>query len=980
VLISIINISLFSVALSQNYFQQEVNFKIQVTLNDTIHTLSAFETVEYINNSPDTLQFLYFHLWPNGYDNNSTELAQQLFNINGKSKLFNNPELRGYIDSLDFKIDGKLVQWKLLPDHSDICQIFLNRKLKPGERLNISTPFHVKIPKGVSSRLGHIEQSYQISQWFPKPAVYDRDGWHQMSYQDQGEFYSEFGNFDVSITLPANYIVGATGNLQNNSESIMLEKLAADTNWIKSIDTVNNYFPPSSHLTKTLRYTENNIHDFAWFADKRFHILKGNVKLPDSGRNITTWILFTNEQANIWKNAIANMNDAIRYFSKLNGDYPYKSFTAVQSALTAGAGMEYPGITVIGLVKDAYSLNDVLAHEIAHSWFYSALGSNERRYPFMDEGITSMYEERYMTEQYPDKKLWENYFKNIKVATFFHIDKMPERLVSELEWLNNARDNLEQPINLPADDYSCLNYNLIIYTKAAMGFKYLRAYLGDCLFDSIMHHYYHCWKFKHPQPDDLQFIFETESGKDLRWFFCDFIGTTKRMDYKVMHFKNNMLLVKNNAELVSPLVIAGMIGDSICFEKWIDGFEGQKWISIPDGNYTELIIDPLHVTPELYRLNNNIKTSGIFTKSDSIRIQPYFTLEDPEKRYLMYIPVLNWTKENGFMMGMALHNEFFTPKAFDYFLMPFYSFNHSQLAGYGKISYNSTPYNQFIRKITTFLEATQFGAPNNQNYHKIKLGLDLYLRENNIKNALIKKVYGNYIATSDLYQIEHQVTAKMKSFLQCGFQIEKTTIINPFTLLISSESNQSFLKTSVEFNYRISYNGKNSGLDFRLFSGTMLLQNTRPLYSFAPSGRSGNELYLFEGSYPDRFSPFPSSLFSRQMTISEGGLVSPLNESLGYSNRLISLSLTSSLPTFAAKLPFKPFVNLLMNDHGDVNNRNALFYYEAGIKAGIWNFFEIYIPLIVSKNIETITSSFKDRIRLVINLNFRNQVLLKFIQ
>ncbi|MDP3432936.1 MAG: M1 family metallopeptidase, partial [Bacteroidota bacterium] len=400
---------------AQEYFQQEVNFRINVTLNDKLHELNAFETIEYINNSPDTLHSLYFHLWPNAYSNNKTELAKQLFRINGKQKLFNDPELQGYIDSLDFKVNNQQVQWNLLADQPDICKIFLNAPLKSGDTILITTPFHVKIPKGVTSRLGHIGESYQISQWYPKPAVYDRNGWHPMSYQDQGEFYSEFGSFDVSITLPENYIVGATGILHNTDELDMLDKLAADTAWIKTIPSKEAEFPPSSEKMKTLRYTESNIHDFAWFADKRFHVLKGKVKLPNSGKEVTTWAMFTNQQAELWKDAIPYINNALWYFSKWNGDYPYESFTALQSALSAGNGMEYPGITVIGMTRDAYALDDVIAHEIGHTWFYSALGSNERRYPFMDEGITSANEVRYMNERYPDKKLWEVMIRNTKL-------------------------------------------------------------------------------------------------------------------------------------------------------------------------------------------------------------------------------------------------------------------------------------------------------------------------------------------------------------------------------------------------------------------------------------------------------------------------------------------------------------------------------------------------------------------------------------
>jgi len=976
-LISLIITGPFNKVLSQEYFQQEVNYRIHVTLDDKQNELSAFETVEYINNSSDTLHFIYFHLWPNGYSNNATELAKQLLRSGGKAKLFNDPELRGYIDSLDFKVGDRQLQWDVLPGKPDICQVWLDKDLRFGDTIKITTPFHLKIPKGVTSRLGHIGESYQISQWYPKPAVYDKSGWHQMSYLDQGEFYSEFGSFDVSITLPDNYTVGATGNLQNEKEAKRLDKLAADTSWIATSGDGNVDFPPSSAKMKTLRYTEKQVHDFAWFADKRFHVLKGKVMLPESGREVTTWVMFTNQQANLWKDAIPYVNNSLIYFSKWNGDFPYHSFTAVQSALSAGEGMEYPGITVIGRVKDAYSLDQVIAHEACHNWYYSALGSDERRYPFMDEGITSANEVRYLSERYPHKKLWEVYLNNIKLAKFFHIDNRPVMQMQQLEWMAQARENLEQPINLQSSDFTTLNYNLIIYNKAAMSFNYLRAYLGDSLYDSTMQHYYRKWKFRHPQPDDLHHLFESATGKDLTWFFDDLIGTTKRMDYKMVRLENQQLLIKNKGELKSPLVISGMEGDSICFEKWVDGFEGEKWIGIPQGNYSEIKIDPRNVTPELYRLNNNIRKSGIFPKSDPIHTQPYFTLEDPGKQYLMYFPAVNWTRENGFMIGMAFHNRFLLPKTLEYFVMPFYSFNNPGLAGFGKISYNITPWEKLIRMATISLEGVQFGAPGDQNYHKIKAGLDLYFRPGNMNNPFTNKVYGNYIAASDLFKIEHLEKAKMNSYVQFGYQLEKNSIIDPFNLLASFESNRSFLKTSVAFNYKLSYYGNKNGLDIRLFAGTMLKNNPEvPFYALAAGGRNGREQYLYEGTYPDRFSVFPSTIWSRQMTITEGGLVSPVNEKLGYSRWLISLSFVSNLPGKISRIPVKPFVNFLLNDHGTGAGHDSPLFFEAGFKAGLWNFLEVYIPLVVSSNIETITGSFKDRIRLVFNLDSFSQVKL----
>lgn len=964
----------FPEASAQAYFQQQVNYTIDVTLNDKSHELNAFEKVEYINNSPDTLRYLYFHLWPNAYSNNKTDLAKQLFAAKGKERLFDDPELRGYIDSLNFKVDNNEVQWALLPGQPDICRINLNKPLYPGKSIQITTPFHVKIPKGVTSRMGHMGQSYQISQWYPKPAVYDHTGWHQMPYLDQGEFYSEFGNFDVRITLPQNYIVGTSGVLQDKQELEMLNTLTKDTTWksVLMIGRVKHF--PSSGKTKILHYTSKNMHDFAWFADKEFHVMKGEVTLPESGRKVTTWVMFTNRQSRIWRNSLIYTNRAIATFSNLIGDYPYEGFTVVQSALSAGLGMEYPGITVIGETKDGYSLDKVIAHEACHNWFYGALGSNERRYPFMDEGITTSYEMRYMNERYPDKKLWEIYLKKEKQAKFLHVDKIPADRMMELTWLGTARSNREQPVNMGSTDFTPMNYGLIPYNNAAMSFNYLRAYLGDSMYDSIIHDYYHRWKFKHPQPNDLRRVFESHTNKELNWFFDDLLGTTKRLDYKICRYNNHQLLIKNAGELASPLLIAGMKGDSVCFEKWTDGFKGQKWVDISQGNFTEIKIDPNHITPELYRLNNNIRTTGIFPKSDPVQPQLLFGIEDPEKHSIMYIPAVNWNRENGFMVGVAVYNGLIIPKPFEYLVMPFYSLHDSKLAGYGKVSYNITPYNNLVRLAKVSLEGTQFGAPGNQNYHKIMAGLDINFRPDKETDPIRHQVTGRYILASDLYQIENLTRAKMNQYFQFGYNLQKTSLVNPFNLSVLFESGATYQKTALEFNYKQSYTGRDNGLEIRFFAGAMLNNtSTNPYYGLAPAGRSGRDLYLYEGIYPDRFAAYPSTFFSRQMTVSEGGLASPVNEKLGYSNRLMSLSLSSNLPGKAGKLGIKPFVNVLLNDHGLSPANNSPFFGEAGIKIGLWNLFEVHFPLLVTGNIQSVTGPVNNRIRIVFNLDLSKQ-------
>jgi hypothetical protein len=206
--------------------------------------------------------------------------------------------------------------------------------------------------------------------------------------------------------------------------------------------------------------------------------------------------------------------------------------------------------------------------------------------------------------------------------------------------------------------------------------------------------------------------------------------------------------------------------------------------------------------------------------------------------------------------------------------------------------------------------------------------------------------------------------------MQFGYVLDKERIINPFSLSVSLEAGKSYQKTGIEFNYRQSYYGRENGLDMRLFAGVILNDNNDlQYYSLAAGGRSGREQYLYGGTFPGRFSQFPESFWSRQMTPSEGGLVSPVNDSLGYSNWLISFSFTSNLPGKAGRLPVKPFVNLLINDHGMATEKQSPLFFEAGLKAGIWDLFEIFVPLVVSGNIRSVNGQFKDRIRFVFRLD-----------
>jgi hypothetical protein len=372
--------------------------------------------------------------------------------------------------------------------------------------------------------------------------------------------------------------------------------------------------------------------------------------------------------------------------------------------------------------------------------------------------------------------------------------------------------------------------------------------------------------------------------------------------------------------------------------------------------------------PEINRHNNTIKTSGLFPRVSPVQTRFLFAIEDPGKKTLVYIPVIFHTRLNGLIVGMALHNGYFLPKPVEYFFAPFYSGRNKSLIGLGQTSFTIRPYNSLIRSATLNLEGRQFGAPGDQVFQKFTTALDVHFRPGAPGGSLRQKVFGSFTSASDLFQITLGEKAEMVQFFKTGYSLENPRSVNPYNLVTSIELHREFRKASATVNYRYSYIGEGRGLDVRMFAGKMLANtSTAPLHGLAPGGRSGRENYLYQGLYLDRFRDFTENFWSRQLVFDEGGLVSPVNRSAGYSDWLVSLSLTSSWPVIPVWVPVRPFVNLLLNDTGTVTTNSNLFF-EAGIKTGIMDLFEIYFPLIVSDNISSL-HSFKERIRFTITID-----------
>lgn len=949
---------------AQNYWQQEVNYKIQVRLNDQKHELYGEETVEYINHSPDELSFIYFHLWPNAYENNRTALAKQKLQNNPDNELFKNPANRGFMDSLAFRVNGVPVTCEPHPEHNDICKLILNSPLHAGERITITTPFRVKIPAGGISRMGHIGQSYQITQWYPKPAVYDKKGWHPIPYLDMGEFYSEFGSFDVSITLPKNYIVGATGELQTASEikwmSELAEKGARQDSFSKRTPLIR-----SDSVFKTIRYTEKNVHDFAWFADKGFHVLKGSVILPHSGDMVTTWSLFPDRVGKFWKKSPGYIHDAVYYYSLWLGNYPYKNCTALEGPLGAGGGMEYPGITIVSAGSTDVSLDEVITHEVGHNWLYGILGFNERDYPYMDEGINTHYEMRYMEAKYPFLKLNTALGIPDVIGRFLEMDHLTGRQYYELMYLLPATYRTDQPLTLKSTDFSYINYGAIVYMKTGMCFTYLRNYLGTAEFDRIMQKFFQTWKFKHPQPEDLRKAFEEGASKNVVWFFDDLLPSDKKIDYKLSRIRQNEVLVKNKGQLPTPLILGGMKNDSLIYEQWFDGFTGKKWLSLPDLKADKLVLDENHVTPELYRHNNYLRTHGICKKVEPLKFKLFATLDDYKYTAIQYFPVVGWNSSNKIMAGGLFHNGFLLKKPFEYQLMPMYGFYGSKLAGMGKVSYNFFPQFANIRVLSFSLSGMQFAFDKNRDFNKLKAEAKVVFRNRDFRFFPRHTVS---VTISQLTNLINRPTLSNTRLLNLNYQFQNPAKLNLTRVNYNFKANKDFGRTSVEVIYNVKPRFFRSPLSLRLFTGYMFYYSANfPVSAFYVSGRTGVEDFEYEGLFPGRFDT--DGQWTHQFMPCEGGF--------GIPYRVVSNKVMASLG-FEFKPLSKGYLNFvkIYGNVGRVKNEAPLvspdhLMYEAGVKLGQAELLEIYIPVFYKKE-DFPGISYRNLVRFNLNLKVMN--------
>lgn len=641
---TLLSLCFLSLVIAQpDRWQQKISYKIDVSLNEQNHQFSGTENIDYYNNSPDTLYKLYFHLYWNAFQPNSSMDVRslELGKLTPRADRAGNPlpdwdaRVKDRIsklkeDEIGFQrvssltINGK--EQKLI-EHETILEVVLSQPILPKSKTNLIVKFNAQVPVQIrrSGRNNAEGVMYSMSQWYPKMVEYDYQGWNANQYIAR-EFYGVWGDYEVKININKKFMVAATGLLQNaNSIGYGYEDAGR-----KILQTKTN--------RNTWIFKGENIHDFVWAADTAYQHLSKKIR---NGLTIHVFYKQKDAQADsAWKNVLYAAEKVLPFIESKFGAYPYPQYSFIQGG---DGGMEYAMATLL----KGPGLGTVF-HEWMHSWYQQILGTNESLFGWMDEGFTS-YAENLVMDYYNNNWAPQSPFTSAssKQKTQHELladaDELPKNQFNEYKaYMRLANSGFEEPLTTHADHFNTnYGYSNAAYTKGDVFLNQLGYLVGDEVRDRILLAYYNTWKFKHPNANDFIRVAEKTSGLTLQWYKEYWVYSTKTIDYKIANISMDdeigkpqitiervgkmpmpldvLITYKDGTKEMHYIPLDLMLGNKIAEDKETRIIHNEWRWTHPKYKFNierklieikSIEIDPTHRMADMNRINNKIVVPG----------------------------------------------------------------------------------------------------------------------------------------------------------------------------------------------------------------------------------------------------------------------------------------------------------------------------------------------------------------------------------
>jgi len=586
-----------------NYWQQRIAYRIEAELDPVTARLSGAETIVYHNNSPDTLREMRFMLYQNAFAPGVQRVRRvpmtggtrlERVAVEGQQAR----EGRMLTGPLTYVVDGTQMR------------LSLPRALPPGGSTTVQIAWSQAVPPRGAPRTGHAEnEAFVVAQWYPQVAVYDDvNGWHALPYWTNGEFYLEYADFDVTLTLPEGWLVDATGVLQNADDVLpgpvrarVARALAQDS--IVNVVTENDVDEgaateraPGGHLE--WRFVARDVRDFAFATSNRYMWDAARAILPDAhgdGRPDTVLVsALYRPQFAAWREAAHYTRHAVTFHAERWHPYIYPKVTSAEGPI---GGMEYPMFVFIGSPSDSIALYSVISHEVAHQWYPMMVGSNESRYAWQDEGLVTYIEDLSVDDIFPG---------------------LDPALASQRAYLRIAGSDIEGEIMRAPDLFGIgPQYGVAAYTKPGTLLRALAGVIGEDRVQEGLRMYAERWLLKHPTPWDFFATLEAAAGRDLDWFWHPWYYETATLDHAVANVQQGTngaeVVIEDLGDAPMPVLLRITLADGtivdheLPVEPWLEGHTRQ--VLRVEGHVARIEIDPGQWFPDVQR-NNNVWSSG----------------------------------------------------------------------------------------------------------------------------------------------------------------------------------------------------------------------------------------------------------------------------------------------------------------------------------------------------------------------------------
>lgn len=925
----------FYLAISLLFLYGSVNgqhqLTVNATLNDSLKTLYIQQEIVYYNSSDDNLEEIYLNDWINAFSGKRTPLARRFFEDYDRDFHFAGPEKRGHT-TLNTLIDSSKdsLSWERPSGYPDLIRIALNEPLEPRDSLSMLVTYQVKIPSSEFTSFGYTNNGkYQLRYWFLTPGVY-QDGWQVQSHKNMGDLYIPKMDLDIRLRIPDELAAISSYEV---TEIVQQERFKIVR--LKGTDRLETdlYLTPS--------------HSFEEIETNNIRVL---TNITENGLSPVLKSVFV-------KRIIDFLEDHL-------GTYPHRKILSTQQRYASSPvyGLnQLPGF--LRPYPEGFNYELKQLKTLSESFLQNSIMLNRREKKWIFDAIQTYLMMEYMKENYPDLKMLGSLSDVIGIR-WFHAADLDFNEQYPLLYLYMARQNMDQALSTPQDSLIKFNKNLANPYKAGAGFRYLDAFLEDETVSYTIKSFFEKYKLEPVRAEDFKEMLKRNAGKDISWFFKNYIGTNDKIDFKIRKVKRHgdslEVTIKNKTGNEMPISLFGLRDGEVVYKKWVEHIQNTKTVYVPSRGVKKFALNYDGVIPEINQRDNYKKVSGLFHKPLQFRLLK--DVEDPRYTQVFLMPHTEYNLYDGLSVGAQIYNNTILRKNFEYSISPLYATRSSTLVGSAAFTHEIFFQDQHLHSIRYGASGSRFSYGYDLFYERFTPFLTMSFTDSPLRSSQKEFLVVRNVNVYRDQNLESPLEVPDYSVFNINYSYKNPGLVDYVLGSVDLQVAEQFGKSSFTLEYRKLLNN-NRQLNVRFFGGAFFYNDLpeSDYFSFALDRPTD---YLFDYNYYGRSET--SGIFSQQIIMAEGGFKSSLETK--YANQWIT---TLNGNTTIWKWVFA------YADIGLVKNRDTSpkFLYDSGIRASIvQDYFEVFFPVYSSNGWEIGQGNYDQKIRFIATLDFKTLV------